>query len=302
MMAAKMALCGWGIYSDQFTNAGALSQVVKRLIGKADVTISNVLPAHATTSRFPDLELTISALDAVSQYAFRALHEALCNAEAVTPDRTALLLLSAWGPTENTLNFLDSMLEADGRYASPRHFTRSVYSTVASHAAIYFGIHGPCETLAHGQWPVCCVLDRAADLLASGRVDYVVACWADQASAFAKDLCRRSVAGLDRKEFSRFTSDDSGYGAVALVLKRVGDAPSGGLMLDIQNPIAAPAVSSLDAKLNIHSFPTDGAVHLAAVIAAAEAADGTPSVLFTESDVRCNKRSVHLTALPLPGS
>ena len=105
MMAAKMALCGWGIYSDQFTNAGALSQVVKRLIGNADVTISNVLPAHATTSRFPDLELTINALDAVSQYAFRALHEALCNAEPVTPDRTALLLLSAWGPTENTLNF-----------------------------------------------------------------------------------------------------------------------------------------------------------------------------------------------------
>jgi|GEM_PF-3497513 len=299
MNAAKMVVCGWGIYSDQFANASALTATVQKLNGKTDANERAASTSVRPQSLFPDLDSAIHALDEVSQHAFRALHEALSSAETITPDRTALLLLSTWGPMDNTVGFLDSMLDADGRYASPRHFTRSVYSTVASHAAIYFGIHGPCETLAHGQWPICCILDRAADLLTSGHVDYVVACWADQASAIAKDLCRRSVVGLDRKEFSRFTSDETGYGAVAIVLKRIADASCGKVLLEIPNHSAAPAAMTVpDTKLKIHSFPIDSAVHLAVAIATSEATAGIPPVQYTETSSRGCTRTVRITTVP----
>ena len=299
MNVAKMEVCGWGIYSDQFANAADLTTTVQKLMGNSESTERAASTGDRPQSLFPDLDSAIHALDEVSQHAFRALHEALSSAETITPDRTALLLLSNWGPMDNTVGFLNSMLDADGRYASPRHFTRSVYSTVASHAAIYFGIHGPCETLAHGQWPICCILDRAADLLASGHVDYVVACWADQASAIAKDLCRRSVVGLDRKEFSRFTCEETGYGAVAIVLKRIADASSGKVLLEIPNHTAAPAaMMAPGTKLKIHSFPTDSAVHLAVAIATAEAAAGIPPVQYTETNSRGSARTVRITSVP----
>lgn len=297
MNVVKMAVCGWGIYSDQFANAAVLTASVQKLMGNTESTACAASTGDRTQSLFPDLDSAIHALDEVSQHAFRALHEALSSAETITPDRTALLLLSTWGPMDNTVGFLNSMLDADGRYASPRLFTRSVYSTVASHAAIYFGIHGPCETLAQGQWPICCVLDRAADLLASGHVDYVVACWADQASAVAKDLCRRSVVGLDRKEFSRFTSDETGYGAVAIVLKRIADASSGNILLEIPDHTAAPAaMTAPGAKVKIHSFPTDSAAHLAVAIATAVA--GKSPVQYTETHSRGSARIVRITSVP----
>ncbi len=286
MNACILEIVSVGIYSDQFANAAALAAAVQteNEVRRPAVLCAASEPVTASAG----LMEAISGLDAVSQYAFRALHEAWHNTIAEplrnAGDRTALLLFSTWGAIDNTIGFLDSMLDTDGRYASPRLFTRSVYSTVASHAAIHFGIHGPCETLAHGQWPVNCVLDRAADLLAAERVDYVIACWADQPSVIAKDLCRRGVAGLSRRELMRFTGDQTGYGAAAVILKRV--EHKAGLVLRTEstvdhNPSTGPETSAV--KLNIHPFPTDGAIHFVASILAAQLSQKCEPVYYTES-------------------
>lgn len=309
MNMAKMALCGWGIYSDQFLNAAALAASVHQAMNKSGAT-GNDLSSSAELAPAPDpeLESALHGMDEVSQYAFRALHEALQGARqssgSISLDRTALVLLSNWGPMDNTVSFLDSMLDADGRYASPRHFTRSVYSTVASHAAIYFGIHGPCETLAHGQWPMCGVLDRAADLLASGRVDCVIACWADQASSIAKDLCRRSVQGLKRREFVRFTLAAAGYGAVAVVLRRSADASPADMLMEVPNQTVAPAAAANAPvpQFQIHSFPTDQAVHLAVAIVTAEAAVDQSPIQCVETNARQGTRIVRIMPRPRPSA
>ena len=292
MTVSKLAVCGWGIYSDQFANAATLTATVKAQSGIPDSFNSACADGAQTTD--PDLDSALQGLDNINQYAFRALHDALSNLDSALLNRAGLLLLTTWGPVDNTVSFLDSMLEAQGRYASPRHFTRSVYSTVASHAAIYFGIHGPCETLTHGQWPVCTVLDRAADLLASHRVDHVIACWADQSSKIVEGLCRRGVLALDRHELSRFTSGETGYGSMALVLKRSEEATPSDVILEIPDTNTDglfPCVT-----LNIHSFPTDGAVHLAAAIAAARIGSGKLPICFTETDPRGHARMVRVAS------
>jgi hypothetical protein len=297
MNAWALEVVSWGIYSDQFANAAALAAAVQAPgDGNKPVELTSASVPSATNA---DLLAAISGLDAVSQYAFRALHEARHSTTAEplgnALDRIALLLLSTWGAMDNTTGFLDSMWEADGRYASPRLFTRSVYSTVASHAAIHFGIHGPCETLAHGHWPVTSVLDRAADLLNARRVDYVVACWAEQHSDIAKDLCRRCVNGLGRQEYARFTGDQTGYGAVAAILKRVERNP--GLVLRLQSGIASDSSASTGSsmsKLNVHPFPSDGAIQLAATFSAAQNGSKPEPVYYTESAPRGQFRTVQV--------
>ena len=294
MTVLKLAVCSWGIYSDQFANAAALTATVKAQSGIPDSFNSACADGAQTTD--PALDSALQGLDPINQYAFRALHDALPDCDGAMLNRAGLLLLSAWGPMDNTVSFLDSMLEAQGRYASPRHFTRSVYSTVASHAAIYFGIHGPCETLTHGQWPIGGVLDRAADMLASRRVDHVIACWADQSSKIVEDLCRRGVMALDRHELSRFTSGETGYGSVALVLKRPEEATHSDVLLEMPNADTAGPCANV--TLHIHSFPTDGAVHLAAAIAAARIGSGKLPICFTETDPRGHARMVRVAAKP----
>ena len=290
MNGTKLAVGNWGIYTDQFADAASLIAAVKAQAGIPPGL--NCADADRAQMTDPDLETALQGLDNINQYAFRALHDALAGRNSAMLHRAGLLLLSAWGPMDHTASFLDSMLEAQGRYASPRHFTRSVYSTVASHAAIYFGIHGPCETVTHGQWPICSVLDRAADMLASQRVDHVIACWADQSSKIAEDLCRRGATALNRHEFARFTSDEAGYGSVALVLKRPEESRSSDVLLEILDTNTASA--SAPVTLNIHNFPTDGAVHLAAALAAVRIGAGELPIYFTETDPRGRSRFVRV--------
>ena len=293
-----LSIRGWGIYSDQFANAAALTDAVRVLVPSNDAAMAACRVSPVMESkRVP--ETALDGLDKVTQYAISALHEAWHSAERnpdkVEADRTALVLLTGWGPMESTLGYLDSMLESGGRYASPRHFTRSVYSSVASHAAIYLGIHGTCETLAHGVWPICSVLDRAADILDSGRADQVLVCWADQHSDVVIDLCRRAVVGLGRVELERFTGGRGGCGGVALVLRRadMNESSNGWLEL-LPREIQDGGVPSFLPGLKIHPYPTDDAVHLAAVIAATQLALSDKPILWTEVGRHQRKRVVRI--------
>jgi hypothetical protein len=164
----------------------------------------------------------IAAHDSLSQLGLSAVHQAwtMAGMEAFASERVGLIVQSAWGTVDSTVAYLESMLEAEGRYASPRHFSRSVYSSVASAAAIHFGIRGPCETLVFAERPVGGVLGQAWRLIAAGRCERVVALWADQGGEVAADLARRAAAGLKRREFAKYGERGLGYGAVAVVMGR----------------------------------------------------------------------------------
>lgn len=298
MKLSTLAVVGWGIYSAQFVNSAALAQAVESASSCTGGSARDIAPSN-TTQVNAALDAAMQGLDDISQHAFRALNEALQHAGAASRsqlmDNTALVMLSTWGPMDNTVAFLDSMLESNGRYTSPRHFTRSVYSSVASHAAIYFGIHGACETLAHGEWPICAVLDRAADILTAGRVDQVIVCWADQRSAVATDLCRRCVTGLGRKEFSRFTGNEIGYGAVAMVLKRAEDGTNTILTVGAWENAVRPAKPGPGYfNLNLHAYPTDGAIELLAAIIEATSSPERQTIFYTELSARRRMRKVQI--------
>ncbi len=286
-----LTVAGMGVMSCKFADAASLAHGVAAQCEKTENRTSPDLfrppvDGHATTfDRCPWLgrglaeriALAIEKLDPVAGYACAAIDQAWraagLDTMRVDRSRVALVLLSAWGMIESTKSYLDSMLDDDGRFASPLHFSRSVYSNAASAAAILFDIHGPCETLSNPYTPLSVVISRAGDLLMTDRVDVVVACWADQTGPLAEDFCRRAVRDLGRKEFSRYLVTP-GYGAVSLVLKKPRqylepDATEQEAVFSPQISVANPDYGSpaLPRIALSHSpFPTDASMHLAAAV------------------------------------
>jgi hypothetical protein len=124
------------------------------------------------------------------------------------------------------------MLEAGGKYASPRHFTRSVYSAATSMVAIHFGIHGPCQSLAFdvGEDAVAGALAQAWRMLATKRCKRVAVVWGEQRHALADDLVQKAARVLKRREYERYLGG-VGFGAVGVVV-----GPEGGVgRIEVRN-------------------------------------------------------------------
>ena len=158
--------------------------------------------------------------------------------------------LFVWGTADSTVAYLESMLE-EGGGALPRHFSRSVYSSVVSIMAIHFKIHGPCETLAFATDPVRGRCGRARRQLlrvrAGGAGDGGVG-----GAGFSR-LCagrmRRAVGQLGQQEYRRY-ADGLGYGAVAV---GVGREETGGFCLVNPEEVREVEVKNLP-------FAMDGAL------------------------------------------
>ena len=267
-----LEILGMGVRTSDFINAGDLAAAA------AGPCQESVDLQWLGGSRSDSAAAETQKLDPVAALACVAIQQAWqaagFDSAHVDTSRMALLLFTAWGMIDSTISYLDSMLDADGRYASPLHFSRSVYSNAASSAAIRFGIHGPCETLAHPYTPVSAVLDRAGDLLSTGRADVVITAWADQTSTLTADLCRRAVHDLGRREFARYL-ENPGYGAVSFILRKAPDRATDDPTISrlprrpqiaLAKPDDIPGVMPC-AELSHRPYPTDGAVHLASAIA-----------------------------------
>ncbi|MGN6371239.1 MAG: beta-ketoacyl synthase chain length factor [Phycisphaerae bacterium] len=178
---------------------------------------------HDLAPHLPPFDLldpaTISAHDTITQLALRAIHQAhrMAALEKISSDQIALLFQTSWGMIDATVAYLESMLADNGKYASPRHFSRSVYSSAASLAAIHFQIHGPCETLAFERDTVTGPLQYAHRLLAAKRCRRVIVVWAEQTNDQAADLCTRAARDLHRRDYQKYIDRGIGYGAAALV-------------------------------------------------------------------------------------
>lgn len=210
----------------------------------------------------------LEGLDAVSQLAISAIGQAWQRAhldQGIVPsDRIALLLYSAWGQVDSTMAYLESMWADGGRFASPRHFSRSVHSSPTAMAAIHFGIHGPCQTLVHDAWPVCAALERADDLLSGGHADAVVVCWADQPAVVAVDLCRRAARDLHQSQFARFAVSQAHGGAVAAVVSVNAAMAAPEFGVEVGSVAAGKKAFNNEPVVKQGAYPTDGALHWAA--------------------------------------
>jgi 3-oxoacyl-[acyl-carrier-protein] synthase II len=251
--AMLLAVHGLGLTTDTFPSAAALAAALLPPVPFAPPAAAPLDPA------------AVASHDPLTQLALRAAHDALtaagllaAPAGASSGDRLGLLFVTAWGTIDATVGYLDSMLDAAGRYASPRHFSRSVYSAVASAVAIHFKIHGPCETLSFPEAAVPAALRQARRLLAAGRADRVLVVWADQSAAIARDLAARAVGQLHRREYARYLPD-LGQGAVGLVVGLPdGSSPA---TLDLAQ---LPALTMPATRPPQPPFPSDAALALAA--------------------------------------
>lgn len=249
-------------------------------------------------------EAAPEALNTLDAWVIAAVSGALNAAGGLasfSAERVGLLYLSTWGCTAETMAYLDSMFCDAGQYASPRRFTRSVYSSVGSAAAIDVGIHGCCETLSAIDLPIMRVLERAWCLLEAQRLDVAICCWADQVEPLTVDLCRRAARELGRDDLKRY--DRPGGGSVAVALGRCDGSIGSAMRLQGSLLAAAPAESenlppwpgaksgvrwSDDDGTTPHTdrahlgvpalaaYPTDAALNLAAAIIRA-AGGGSPA-------------------------
>ncbi len=290
-----LQILGIGVQTDQYADAAALARHVAdacHLSPEPGVWIGEALA--------DDRQPADSSLDLVTQYAFAAIAQAWraagLSAAAVAPQRVALLFTSCWGAMDSTAAFLESMFDQDGRYASPRCFTRSVYSSTASLAAIRFGIQGPCETLIHDAWIVSGLLERAGDLLSHGRVDTVLLCWADQSSPVAKELCVRAVRALGQRQYERYVSNELGFGALALALAWPSAGRPGRPCLELRPTPVRTGLRDVDSpRLTAHPFPCDAALALAAaILEPGRGAAGPAPRSWLERDHRGQGRQVEI--------
>jgi 3-oxoacyl-(acyl-carrier-protein) synthase len=204
-----LAVLGAGIVTDGYAD-------VRAFVERREVRAEMREAIERTT--MPGEE-TVGGHDAIVQFALKALSQAWSQCGPMDGRRVGLIVVTGWGMMEATEKYLESMLEAEGRYASPRHFTRSVYSHAASVLAIQFGIRGPCMTLAFdpGEDVVLGAMSQAWRMLAMRRAERVAVVWAEQTAEIAEDLARRAVERLARREFARYAGG-IGEGAVAVIV------------------------------------------------------------------------------------
>ncbi|HEY4330351.1 MAG TPA: beta-ketoacyl synthase chain length factor [Phycisphaerae bacterium] len=254
----RASITGLGIVTDEFTHVRAFAQHLPSQINE------NALQKliHAAVLDASNVE----TYDTITQLVLRASHQALSMADlldetgkAKDGEKMALLFVSEWGTIDATVAYLESMLDKEGRYASPRHFSRSVYSSVASLAAIHFGIHGPCQTLCFPESPISAALTAAARLLALQRARQVLLVFAEQSASIAAELSQLAVQKLHQRKFSIYAQQPLGCGAVAFLLQ--GPEKSGITQLPL--PLEAPP---LPPKRNIRPFPMQEALQWAEAV------------------------------------
>jgi len=88
--------------------------------------------------------------------------------------QTALVLGSAYGGSQMTLDFMDSILENGSQLASPTAFSHSVNNMGAGLLSLALGLEGPCQTVSQFELSFAGALEVAMTLLAVGRVNRVL--------------------------------------------------------------------------------------------------------------------------------
>jgi hypothetical protein len=147
-------------------------------------------------------------LDRLSQLALIAAHQTLAAGGAPpSPERAGLVFGTACGAHLSNELFWRGLQQPDG--ASPGLFAYTLPSSAAGEISIHLGIRGPCVTLAHDTTSGLAALTVAAQLLAAGSADWVLAGGAD-------------VLGVT---LLRSRGAASAEGAAFFVLAREADAP-----------------------------------------------------------------------------
>lgn len=216
-----------------------------------------------------------------------ALADAGLAPEGLVPERTGLVLGSAFGNLEETAGFLDRIVARGA--GNPLVFPNLVMNAPLSYATIDLGVTGPTAMLTEQEATGERVVAFAADLVADGECDVCLAGATDELTDVLYGLrARYGAASSPARPLDRDGGGACpGEGAGALVLEPLGRARRRGARV---YAVVVPQ-ASVGLPAPIHGWPRDAAplaAALAPVVADADlvvaAANGTPALDAVEAE------------------
>ena len=143
-------------------------------------------------------------------------------------DDVGLIVASGYGASKSTFDFLDSMLDDDGRCPSPTLFSNSVASSAASHLSIVLQSGGPSLTVSQFEMSPLSALLTATTWLADGRVKAVLFGAVDElcpvlSYSYARLFPEQTSGPIEPFHWDRQTAV-MGEGAAFLLLKDAEDS------------------------------------------------------------------------------
>ena len=143
-------------------------------------------------------------------------------------DDVGLVLASGYGASKSTFDFLDSMLDDEGRCPSPTLFSNSVHSSAASHLSIVLQSGGPCLTVSQFEMSPISALLTASTWLGQGQVKAVLFGAVDELCPVLSYSYARFFEDQTSGPIEPFNWDKQtaimGEGAAFLLLTRAEDA------------------------------------------------------------------------------
>lgn len=109
-----------------------------------------------------------------------ALSDAGLELVAVAPDRLGIVVGSAFGNINDTLDYLQRLFVKGPALASPMLFPGLVLNAAASYTAMEIGATGTNFTVAQGEISAACAISLGCELIRSGRADVVLAGGGDE--------------------------------------------------------------------------------------------------------------------------
>jgi len=182
-------------------------------LGNHTVAVAGRLRAGEQQSRVADIPLDvvppgartrIGRLDRVCRLALAASYLAVDDAHLprplARPERVGLVFGTGLGCLLSDIEFFAKVVAQGAAAASPRAFAYTVSSAAAGEVSIGLGIHGPNTTLHMGMAAGAGALGYAAQLIAGGRADVVLAGGADALEDPLTDALRdmRLLKGPER--------------------------------------------------------------------------------------------------------
>ena len=160
-------------------------------------------PAEAMAKDLNELlpGLNLRRVSAASRLALLAAGRALLAAGLVLPlpqavaPRCGLYIGTAFGASESTMAFMDSILEGGAALASPTHFSHSVSNVFCGMLSAYLNIQGPACTVCQFGLSFAGAMQTACQALESGVVDLALAGSVEQHSQGLDDSAAAGRAG-----------------------------------------------------------------------------------------------------------